>query len=272
MDPSILSCVGASLVSHLGCPVAEHEHCTPRTPGVSCSCILDAGADRCDCDASFGIPICHRGVLSAESLRLGCDALETALALSPFVVAHDLVMEKLCYQAIARSIDHGAFAVGLRAAAFLQMILLRRPDGDSRGAEEEDRSAIEEGAAARDSGSCLCLDPGDGTGFGGALQLGPFAPPKASRSYSLEVAKLVSGASLNTCRCCLELGSVEAWRLMLGELGRSAALWIERVSELGEVGKAGELILTSLSSVISHRRVVSEVSRHCRSPAGGASL
>lgn len=80
-----------------------------------------------------------------------------------------------------------------------------------------------------------------GEGGGDDLRLCAFTLPR--KDFSLDVAKLVSGASLNACRCCLEVASKEALCLMVGELGSSAGVWINRVSELGEATKAGECLL-----------------------------
>lgn len=152
----------------------------------------------------------------------------TVLPLSPFVGAADLTLEKLWYQVIARSVDLGEFMLGLGASASLQTCLNERHGGAALGSEEHP-----EGAA------CLVVGgEGEGKHKGGALRLGPFTRP--APGSSMDVAKLVSGASLNACRCCLEVGSMGALALMTGRLGRSAGAWIDLVSELGDVTKAGE--------------------------------
>ncbi|CAM9399629.1 unnamed protein product, partial [Discosporangium mesarthrocarpum] len=66
--------------------------------------------------------------------------------------------------------------------------------------------------------------------------VGVFHPP--GRGCSLELAKLVSGASLNACRCCLELGSRDSLQLALGRLSGCSVAWINLVAELGEGAKA----------------------------------
>lgn len=100
-----------------------------------------------------------------------------------------------------------------------------------------------------------------GENGGEMLRLSSFEQPSAKDS--LDVAKLVSGASLNTCRCCLEVGSKEALVLTVEELGRSASAWIDSVGQLGERAKAGELILMNeyglvgvfcINDVLCHRK------------------
>ncbi|CAM9232965.1 unnamed protein product [Hapterophycus canaliculatus] len=156
-----------------------------------------------------------------EPLRLAYEASRTLLRLSPFIAAADLTMERLWYKVVSRSVELGDFERGLHASVFLQMCLARREGGEliARAGEAQDKAEC-----------CLVLVAGDGDEEG--LRLRPFASPGASSSMAL--AKLVSGASLNACRCCLEFSSREALRLMVGELGRVAGRWIERVGELGD--------------------------------------
>lgn len=137
-------------------------------------------------------------------------------------------MEKLSYQAIARSVDLGEFSLGLHAAAYLQTSL-HQFKGDAAYVDADTRED-----------SCLSLGGMDGKSDCSVLRLRSFAPPNVSRGDSLELAKLISGASLNTCRCALEVGSMEALGLIVGSLGHSAGKWINRVSHHGEVAKAGE--------------------------------
>lgn len=146
------------------------------------------------------------------------------LPLVPFGRAADLAVEKLWYHAIARSVDLGQFTLGLRASASFQACLSERHREATRHAEG-DPDAAEYLVLAEE------VD-------GGSLRLRSFARPGASSS--LDLATLVSGASLNTCRCCLEVGSRQALGLLVAELGRSAGVWIDRVSELGQTAKAGE--------------------------------
>ena len=94
------------------------------------------------------------------------------------------------------------------------------------------------GSVQHPEGAGCLVAVGEGEGKGEALRLGPFTRPVAGSS--MDVAKLVSGASLNACRCCLEVGSREALGLMTGRLGRSAGAWIDLVCELGDRVKAGE--------------------------------
>lgn len=179
-------------------------------------------------------------MLLAEPLRLACDALQALLALSPFAGVADLAMEKLCYQAIARGVDLGEFGLGLRAAAFLQMCLRQRDSGTPGATTPRNDGTPSAAGSATDGPHAqlyLTLDEGEG---GSRLRLCSFAPPGTNANESVDVAKLVSGASLNACRCCLEVGSREALGLMVGALGRSAGVWIKRVGELGEAAKAGE--------------------------------
>lgn len=150
----------------------------------------------------------------------------TVMSLSPFAGVADLKLEKLWYQIIARSVDLGEFMLGLSASASLQTCLSERHGDATRGGED-----YPEGAR------CLVV-VGQGEAKGSALRLGPFMRPAAGTS--MDVAKLVSGASLNACRCCLEVGSREALGLMTGKLGRSAGAWIDLVSELGDGTRAGE--------------------------------
>ncbi|CAM9399554.1 unnamed protein product, partial [Discosporangium mesarthrocarpum] len=58
-----------------------------------------------------------------ELLSLVCNALHILLSLSSHVGVSDLTMEKLWYQALARSIDLGEYRLGLMAAACLQRCL-----------------------------------------------------------------------------------------------------------------------------------------------------
>lgn len=150
----------------------------------------------------------------------------TVLPLSPFVGAADLTLEKLWYQIIARSVDLGEFVLGLGASASLQTCLNERHGDAACGGEK-----------GLEGDGCLVVI-GQGEGKGEALRLGPFTRPVAGSS--MDVAKLVSGASLNACRCCLEVGSRETLGLMTGKLGRSAGAWIDVVGELGDGAKAGE--------------------------------
>lgn len=179
-------------------------------------------------------------MFAAEPLQLACDALRALLPLFPFVKTAELAMEKLVYQAIARSVDLGAFSLGLRAAAFLQT-LLRQRSRDSTGiALGRVSHRAEAGAVKLDGDTCFVLVGEDDESVRSTLYLRSFEHPDTTGCDSLEIAKLVSGACLNTCRCCLEVGRVEVLELMVGELGRSAGIWINKVSELGEVTKAGE--------------------------------
>lgn len=162
----------------------------------------------------------------AEPLRLAYEASRTLLPLSSFIVAADLTMERLWYKVASRSVELGDFELGLRASACLQMCLDRRKGDDlANGARR-----------VEDEASCSVVLDSDGEGE--ALRLRSFAPPGASSSVAL--AKLVSGASLNACRCCLEVGTRETLRLLTGQLGRDVGRWIDRVSELGDGATAGE--------------------------------
>lgn len=169
-------------------------------------------------------------------LRLACDATQTLLPLSKFAGTAALVIEKLCYQAVARSVDLSEFFVGLRAAALLQTCLRQHGGGTAGTAVIPSLCPTDSAAGGPHSELFLSLD-GGGIGDDWS-RLYSFDAPGAEDS--VEVAKLVSGASLNTCRCCLEVGSKEALELIGGGLGRSAGLWIDRVGELGEASKAGE--------------------------------
>lgn len=132
-------------------------------------------------------------------------------------------MERLWYKVASRSVELGDFALGLRASACLQMCLGRR-NGDDLA------KGIRSGA------DCALVLVSDGEEDD--LRLRSFAPPGVTPPMAL--AKLVSGAGLNACRCCLEVGSREALTLMTEELSLSAGLWIDRVSELGDGATAGE--------------------------------
>lgn len=164
--------------------------------------------------------------LLAEPLCLACDAIHALTALSPYGGAGELTTAKLWYQAIVRSVDLKEFTLGLRAAAYLQACL----DKYYGGAPSADKVAGD-----RDESTCLTLV---GEGGDDELHLCAFTLPLAD--CSLDVAKLVSGASLNACRCCLGVASKDALCLMVGELGSSAGVWVDRVSGLGEAAKAGE--------------------------------
>ncbi|CAM9350003.1 unnamed protein product [Ectocarpus sp. 13 AM-2016] len=157
-----------------------------------------------------------------EPLRLAYEASRSLLPLSPFISAADLTMEKLWYKVASRSVELGDFLLGLRASACLQMCLDQRKGDDFaiRGG----------GDGGKDKADCclLIVSKADGED----LRLRSFRSPGASGSMAL--AKLVSGACLNACRCCLEVASIGALRLLAGELGRSAGRWIDRVSELGD--------------------------------------
>lgn len=144
-------------------------------------------------------------------------------------------MEKLCYQAIARCVDVGDFVLGLRAAALLQTCLRQREGGMPGTTASKVISAAADAAGSPHVEPFLALHGENG---GEALRLCSFERP--SVKDSVDVAKLVSGGSLNTCRCCLEVGSKEALALTVEGLGRSASAWIDRVSQLGEGAKAGE--------------------------------
>eukprot|EP00903_Cladosiphon_okamuranus_P012531 g11734.t1 len=161
-----------------------------------------------------------------EPLRLAYEASCNLLPLSSFIVAADLTMERLWYKVASRSVELGDFALGLRASACLQTCLDQRKGDDL---------AVRAGGV-EDGASCsIVLDSGsEGETKTSKLQLRlrSFAPPGASSSVAL--AKLVSGASLNACRCCLEVGTRDTLRLLTGELGRSAGRWIDRVSDLGD--------------------------------------
>ena len=163
---------------------------------------------------------------AAEPLRLAYEASRTLLPLSSFIVAADLTMERLWYKVASRCVELGDYALGLRAAACLQACLDQRRGDDLAGGA---------GGVENGDGCSVALGP---DGEEGALRLRSFVPPGASSSVAL--AKLVSGASLNACRCCLEVGTRDTLRLMTGELGRSAGGWIDRVSELGDAATAGE--------------------------------
>lgn len=154
--------------------------------------------------------------------------MRTLLPLSPFVGTSDLTLEKLWYQIIARSVDLGEFVLGLAASASLQACFNERRGGVADGVEEDSEGA----------GFLVVVGEAEGEGEGESLRLGPFTCPGATSSMGL--ATLVSGASLNACRCCLEVGSMQALGLMTGKLGRSAEAWICVVSELGDGAKAGE--------------------------------
>lgn len=159
-----------------------------------------------------------------EPLRLAYEASRTLVHLSPFIAAADLTMERLWYKVVSRSVELRDFERGLYASAFLQMCLDRR-EGDDLIRKVGDRADC-----------CLVLVPTGGQEE--EVHLRPFASPGSSGSMAL--AKLVAGASLNACRCCLEVGSREALRMMVGELGRVAGRWIERVGKLGDDATAGE--------------------------------
>lgn len=161
--------------------------------------------------------------ISAEPLRVAYEASRTLLPLSPFIVATDLTMERLWYKVASRSVELGDFALGLRASACLQMCLDRRKGDDVA-------KGVESGV---DCALVLVSQSGEDH-----LQLRSFAPPGATTPMAL--AKLISGANLNACRCCLEVGSREALRLMTGELSLGAGRWMDRVSELGDGTTAGE--------------------------------
>lgn len=143
-------------------------------------------------------------------------------------MAADLTMERLWYKVASRSVELGDYALGLRASACLQTCLDQRTGDD-----------LADGAGSVESGAgCSVVLDSEGKGEVEALRLRSFAPPGTSSLVAL--AKLVSGASLNACRCCLEVGTRDTLRLMTGELGRSAAGWIDRVGELGDGATAGE--------------------------------
>lgn len=129
-------------------------------------------------------------------------------------------MERLWYKVASRSVELGDFALGLRASACLQLCLDQRKGGD----------LVQGGAEC----SLVLASEGEEDD----LRLRSFAPPGATTPIAL--AKLVSGASLNACRCCLEVGSREALWLMAEELSLGAGRWIDRVSELGDGATAGE--------------------------------
>lgn len=166
-------------------------------------------------------------LLAAEPLHLAYRAMHILLPLSPFAGGGDLTMEKLWYQIIARSVDLREFTLGLRASASLQLCLGERYGDVAIGTGGDSDGAV-----------CLTLPKG-GEAAAELLRLRPFGP-LAGAGGSLDVAKVVSGASLNACRCCLEVGSRETLRLMAGELGRSAGVWIDTICELGDGAKAGE--------------------------------
>lgn len=132
-------------------------------------------------------------------------------------------MERLWYKVASRSVEVGDFALGLRASACLQMCLDQR-QGDDLG------TRVQSGA----DGALLLVSEGGED----ELWLRSFAPPGATTPMAL--AKLVSGASLNACRCCLEVGSREALVLMTKELSLGAGRWIDTVSELGDIATAGK--------------------------------
>ncbi|CAM9203574.1 unnamed protein product [Ectocarpus fasciculatus] len=157
-----------------------------------------------------------------EPLRLAYEASRSLLPLSPFISAADLTMERLWYKVASRSVELGDFVLGLRASACLQTCLDQRKGDDLaiRGG----------GVGGEDKADCFLVIASKANGED--LRLRPFRSPGASGSMAL--AKLVSGACLNSCRCCLEVASTEALRLLAGELGRSAGRWIDRVSELGD--------------------------------------
>lgn len=172
-----------------------------------------------------------------EPLRLACEAVQVLLPLSPYAGVADLAMEKLCYQAIARGVDLGDFVLGLRAAALLQTYLRQR---ERRAlATNIPISAADSAAGAPRVGLGLVVEL-RGENGGEPLRLCSFEEPRGTDS--LEVAKLVSGATLNTCRCCLEVGSKETLGLTVEGLGRSASAWVDRVGELGETAKAGKSV------------------------------
>ncbi|CAM9140010.1 unnamed protein product [Scytosiphon promiscuus] len=160
-----------------------------------------------------------------DPLRLAYEASRTLLPLSPFIAAADLTMERLWYKVVSRSVELRDFKRGLHASAFLQICLDRREEDDLivRGGRSQEQDEEE-------ADSCLLLGSADGDEV--EVRLRAFASPGASGSMAL--AKLMGGASLNACRCCLEVGSREALRLMVGELGRVAGRWVERVGELGD--------------------------------------
>ncbi|CAM9553518.1 unnamed protein product [Ectocarpus sp. 6 AP-2014] len=157
-----------------------------------------------------------------EPLRLAYEASRSLLPLSPFISAADLTMERLWYKVASRSVELGDFLLGLRASACLQTCLDQRKGDDfaMRGG----------GDGGKDKADCclVIVSKADGED----LRLRSFRSPGASGSMAL--AKLVSGACLNACRCCLEVASIGTLRLLAGELGRSAGRWIDRVSELGD--------------------------------------
>lgn len=178
---------------------------------------------------------------TAEPLRLAYEASRALLPLSSFIVAADLTMERLWYKVASRSVELADFALGLRASACLQVCLDQR-EGDDLA---KPARGVDNGAG--------CSVVVDSEGEGEAVRLRSFAPPGASSSVAL--AKLVSGASLNACRCCLEVGTRETLRLMVGELGGSAGRWIDRVSELGDDATAGECTADEgIESLTAHSR------------------
>lgn len=136
-------------------------------------------------------------------------------------------MERLWYKVASRSVELGDFLLGLRASACLQTCLDQRKGDDLaiRGG----------GDGGKDKAGCCLVIASKADGED--LRLRSFRSPGASGSMAL--AKLVSGACLNACRCCLEVASIGALRLLVGELGRSAGRWIDRVSELGDDATAG---------------------------------
>eukprot|EP00752_Nemacystus_decipiens_P006406 g5770.t1 len=155
-----------------------------------------------------------------EPLRLAYGASRALLPLSHFIVAADLTMERLWYKVASRSVELGDYELGLCASACLQTCLDQRNGGDLMN------------GAGGVGGEAGCSVGVGSEGEEGGLRLSSFAPPGASCSVAL--AKLMSGASLNACRCCLEVGTRDTLRLMTGELSRSASGWIDRVGELGD--------------------------------------
>lgn len=186
----------------------------------------------------------------AEPLRLAYEASRTLLPLSSRIVAADLTMERLWYKVVSRSVELGHFTLGLHASACLQMCL------DQREGDELTTGGI---GGAENGASCSIVLASEGEEE--ALRLRSFPRPGASSSMAL--AKLVSGASLNACRCCLEVGTRDTLGLMTGELGRGAGGWIDRVSELGDDATAGEC--TAAAEGIESR----EAHRKCLGCGGG---
>jgi Peptidase family C50 len=169
----------------------------------------------------------NRAIDASTSLDLACQALYAMVQLglgshAPAAGASVPSLWRLLYQALARCVDLKCFKEGLQVSQALQ------------------RCISEKHAAVIDKENCVPAAASGACAFG--------APPA---DCALDLAKLASGAIINTCNCCLGSGSEAALASLVQSsqacssssssattyaavVGRGCEQWLDSVAAAGD--------------------------------------